>query len=126
MAPEINEKAAYPRNPRASCYCPTNSLSPPKRGEGWGEGNRAWTSSPRPSPPFGEEREKRVVVPRCACATPTLINREGELLRAGVCQAQAARNATEETDAEKIRNSGHQDSCSTQSRKSFWNLSDGR
>jgi hypothetical protein len=36
------------------------SLAPPKRGEGWGEGifiSRSSASSPRPSPPFGEERE---------------------------------------------------------------------
>ena len=38
-----------------------NSLSPPKRGEGRGEGISAEnnrTSSPQPSPPSGEEREK--------------------------------------------------------------------
>jgi putative hydrolase of the HAD superfamily len=60
---------------------PAVSLSPPERGarpagssrvvpfEGWGEGNRACkplTSSPPPSPPFGEEREKMAAVPGCA------------------------------------------------------------
>jgi N-glycosylase/DNA lyase len=37
----------------------SHSLSPPKRGEGWGEGIiKPSASSPRPSPPFREEREK--------------------------------------------------------------------
>ena len=45
-----------------------DSLSPPKRGEGWGEGILAantGSSSPRPSPPSGEEREKTGAV--CGC-----------------------------------------------------------
>jgi putative hydrolase of the HAD superfamily len=49
----------------------TDSLSPPERGEGWDEGNRGCkltTSSPRPSPPIGEEREKKTAVPRAASA----------------------------------------------------------
>ncbi|MES1180341.1 MAG: ATP-binding cassette domain-containing protein, partial [Verrucomicrobiota bacterium] len=39
----------------------SNSLSPPKRGEGRGEGDLTennFASSPQPSPPLGEEREK--------------------------------------------------------------------
>jgi len=55
---------AEPRN-WAQLDTPTDPLSPPERGEGWGEGNLArkqGTSSPRPSPPFGEEREKMAAV----------------------------------------------------------------
>jgi hypothetical protein len=58
---------------RAHLDTGTGSLSPPARGEGWGEGNLARkrvTSSPRPSPPFGEEREKTVAVPGCVLPTP--------------------------------------------------------
>jgi len=50
---------------RAHLDTSIGSLSPPERGEGWGEGTLARkqvASSPRPSPPFGQEREKIVVV----------------------------------------------------------------
>jgi len=61
------------RNPReilagtgdASIY----SLSPPERGEGWGDGNptrKQRSSSPRPSPPSEEEREKTAAALSCA------------------------------------------------------------
>jgi hypothetical protein len=44
---------------RAHLGTVTDSLSPLGRGEGWGEGNlKEVASSPRPSPPLREEREK--------------------------------------------------------------------
>ena len=60
----------------------TGSLSPPKRGEGRGEGNliqKQLASSPRPSPPSGEEREK--IPPKCALGIFGLVPRKLGRLR---------------------------------------------
>ncbi len=88
------------------------SLAPPKRGEGWGEGiliSKTSASSPRPSPPLGEEREKN---PLCfafpsphrlaACTEKEL--RDCKMgFRAPSLLAAARRIADGSFDLEKIR-----------------------